>query len=112
MKILLVELTPQQIKHAKAENGERKRITHAVVCWNYGQIFGTEAQCRKYYSAWEKIFPALFDGGLEVKNHDFSNYESTFNLVNKLIAQNDELEKASQPHGKGEAKTAEPQLHT
>ena len=89
MKVLLIELTPEQIQRAKEANGSRKQITHAVVCGQYGQIFGTEKQCRKYYSAWSEIFPELFDGGREVSGEEPPSYESTFNLVNVLIEEND-----------------------
>ena len=29
------------------------RITHALVCGPYGQMFGTERQCLKYFTAWD-----------------------------------------------------------
>lgn len=89
MKVLLIELTQEQIQHAKEANGSRKQITHAIVCGQYGQLFGTEKQCRKYYSAWSEIFPGLFDGGREVSGEEPPSYESTFNLVNILIEEND-----------------------
>jgi len=92
MKVLLVELDNEQIQKAKKANGARKQITHAVVCGQYGQIFGTEKQCKKYYSAWSEIFPKLFDGGKEVKGYELASYESTFDLVNVLIAAHDRLE--------------------
>ncbi|MDZ7641685.1 MAG: hypothetical protein U5J62_06665 [Desulfurivibrio sp.] len=92
MKVLLVELEDEQIRKAKEANGARKQITHAVVCGEYGQIFGTEKQCRKYYSAWSEIFPKLFDGGKEVKGYEPASYESTFDLVNILIAAHDSRE--------------------
>lgn len=89
MKVILVELTADQIEKAKEINGGVKKITHALVCGRYGQIFGTEKQCRKYYSAWSRIFPKLFDGGEERKGYEPSSYESTFDLVNILISEND-----------------------
>lgn len=96
MKVLLVELDDEQIRKAKEANGARKQITHAVVCGEYGQFFGSEKQCRKYYSAWSEIFPKLFDGGKEVKGHEPASYESTFDLVNILIAAHDSVEKESE----------------
>ncbi|MAX33567.1 MAG: hypothetical protein CME72_10955 [Halomonadaceae bacterium] len=96
MKVLLVELNDEQIRKAKVANGARKQITHAVVCGEYGQIFGTEKKCRKYYSAWSEIFPKLFDGGKEEKGHEPASYESTFDLVNILIAAHDSLEEKSE----------------
>lgn len=96
MKVLLIELDDEQILKAKEVNGARKQISHAVVCGEYGQIFGTEKQCRKYYSAWSEIFPKLFDGGKEVKGHEPPSYESTFDLVNVLIAAHDSLEEESE----------------
>lgn len=91
MKVLLVELTPDQIEKAKAANGRRKQITHAVLCGSYGQIFGTEKHCRKYYSAWSKIFPRLFEGGEEVRGHELPSYKSTFNLVHILFEAHESL---------------------
>ena len=96
MKILLVELNKEQSLKAKEANGIRKKITHAVLCGEYGQIFGTEKHCRKYYSAWSKIFPKLFDGGKEVKGYEPASFKSTFDLVNILIAAYDSLEKISE----------------
>jgi len=96
MKVLLVELNEEQIRKAKVANGARKKITYAVVCGEYGQIFGTEKQCRKYYSAWSEMFPKLFDGGKEEKGHEPASYESTFDLVNILIPAHDSLEKKSE----------------
>jgi hypothetical protein len=34
---------------------------------------------------------------LETENHEITNYEATFNLVNKLIEVHDPLEKANNP---------------
>jgi len=97
MKVFLVELEDEQIRKAKEANGPRKQITHAVVCGEYGQVFGSEKQCRKYYSAWSEIFPKLFDGGKEVKGREPGGYESTFDLVNILIAAHDSLENKYEP---------------
>ncbi len=30
----------------------RKRITHALICGPYGQVFGTEKECLQYFTAW------------------------------------------------------------
>lgn len=91
MKVILAELQPEQIKKAKIANGQRKKITHAVICGEYGQMFGTERQCRKYYVAWSRVFPYVFDGGKEIKGHEPTSYESTFDLVNIIGAENDSL---------------------
>lgn len=95
-KVKLVALNSEQISMAKKENGERKQITHAVVCGKYGQIFGTEKYCRKYFTAWSEIFPYLFSGGEEVENMKINNFESTPELVMVLINAHDPLEKAAQ----------------
>lgn len=91
MKVILVELSSEQIEKAKEINGSGNKITYAVICGRYGQIFGTEKQCRKYYSAWSRIFPELFDGGEESISYEPPRYESTLNLVNILIAENDKI---------------------
>jgi hypothetical protein len=95
--LVLVSLNQQQIEKAKEINGARKQITHGLLCGPYGQMFGTEKQCRKYYSVWVNIFPLIFEKGLETENHEITNYEATFNLVNKLIEVHDPLEKANNP---------------
>ena len=64
--VLLVKLNAEQIKLAKHENGERTQISHAVVCGKYGQLFGTEKQCRKYYEVWKRIFPIYLQVGLKL----------------------------------------------
>jgi hypothetical protein len=94
MKVKLIELSDVQIQKVKAKNGERKTFTHAVLCGEYGQIFGTEQHCKKYFNAWSKIFPKLFDGGEFLSSYGIDDFTSTFDLVNILITKNDEIEKA------------------
>ena len=84
-RLILVRLSKEQIARAKEANGPRKRITHALLCGHYGQIFGTDKQCRKYYDAWKTIFPTLFSSHLETDDCEIAKYHSTFNLVSKLI---------------------------
>ena len=101
--LILVILSPEQIAKAKEINGRRKRITHALLCGPHGQIFGTEKQCLKYWSAWNPenrtpIFPKLFDKAVNTSRYEISDFESTFDLVNKLIAAEEK------------AKTPEPRL--
>ena len=74
-----------QIEQAKGANGQRKQITHALLCSPHGQIFGTEKQCRRYYAVWKTIFPKLFPSHFETKNWEIARYESTFGLVERLI---------------------------
>ena len=95
-ELLLVTLTDNQIEKAKEANGIRKRITHALLCLPYGQIFGTEKQCRKYFDAWNPnrtnpIFPQLFRRAAVVHDYFIKDFESTFNLVMILIEAQDEL---------------------
>ena len=100
--LILVSLSPEQIVKAKEINGKRKQITHALLCGPYGQMFGTEKQCLKYWSVWrpeyrieispgqyKAMFPNLFDKSVITNNYEISDFESTFNLVNKLIAAED-----------------------
>src|SRR5690554_5379181 len=94
-KVKLVKLNADQVALAKKENGERKKITHAVVCGDYGQMFGTEKQCEKYFSAWSHIFPYLFSGGQKLNNFEFESYKTTPELVMVLIDAHDPLEKAA-----------------
>ncbi len=104
-RILLVRLTADQIEKAKAANGRRRGITHALLCGPYGQIFGTETQCRKFFEAWrpenrievrpghfKSMFPNLFGDGAEKKS-DISDYKTTHNLVTRLIEAQQRCEK-------------------
>lgn len=95
--LVLVTLNEDQIEKSKDVNGKRKQITHALICGPHGQIFGTEKQCRKYFSVWVDIFPFLFDKKSETDEYKISNYESNFNLVNKLSKLHDPLENAVNP---------------
>jgi hypothetical protein len=54
--LVLAKLNDEQVALARQTNGARRRITHALLCGSYGQIFGTEKQCAKYYDAWGDIF--------------------------------------------------------
>ena len=96
--LTLVTLNSEQIVRAKETNGSRKRITRALICGPYGQLFGTEAQCLKYFEVWDpayrfevapgkfkSMFPNLFDKA--VRNDDFkiTEFQSTRNLTDKLI---------------------------
>jgi hypothetical protein len=84
-RLLLVTLTPEQVRRAKAVNGSRKQITHAVVCGSYGQLLGTKKHCEKYYFAWKGIFANIFDGSEETSTAELTDYASTFNLVTVLF---------------------------
>ena len=95
--LILVTLNQAQIIKAKDVNGKRKQISHALICGPRGQIFGTEKQCRKYYSVWVDIFPHLFNKGIETDEYEVSNYESNVDLVSKLIELHDPLEKEANP---------------
>jgi len=94
-ELVLVTLTDEQVVKAKEINGAKKRITHALLCGSLGQIFGTEKQCNKYYSAWNSIFPLVFNNGIETGSYNITDYESTFNLVNKIMERNDYLKKST-----------------
>ena len=83
--IVFAKLTPLQIELAKEANGKNKKITHAVLCGKYGQIFGTEKYCLKYFNVWKADMKKLFSKSLNSENAEIINYETTFNLVNILI---------------------------
>jgi hypothetical protein len=91
--LVLVTLTEQQILLATEKNGSRKTFTHALICGSYGQIFGTESHCRKYYKIWKDIFKNLFDEAIETNAFLITDYVSSFNLVNTLIEQNELIKK-------------------
>ncbi len=89
--LLLVKLNPEQIAKAKEVNGDRKKITHALLCGESGQIFGTEKYCTKYYSVWKDIFPLIFDKSSVSDDCTITEFESTFDLVNILGEKHDSL---------------------
>ena len=96
--LTLVILTQEQIAQAKKANGSRKRITHALVCGPHGQMFGTEKQCLKYFTAWdpdhrievapgqyEALFGDLFDKAVKTIAYAISDYRTTSELVTRLM---------------------------
>jgi hypothetical protein len=87
--LVLVSLNDDQISKAKEASGKRKLITHALVFGKYGTMFGTEKQCRKYYSAWKEIFKSLFGSCYETDNYDLKTYKCSGNVVMNLIAESD-----------------------
>lgn len=95
-ELVLVRLTPEQIARAKAVNGARRRITHGLICGPFGQRFGTELQCRKYFDAWnpankQAIFPRLFGKAIELDDYAITDFSSTDNLVTRLIEAQDRI---------------------
>lgn len=87
--LVFVALDAEQIAKAKAENGQRKRITHALVVGSYGVMFGTEKQCLKYYSVWKDIFKDLFGKCYETDQYNLTTYTSSGNVVMDLIEESD-----------------------
>ena len=96
--LTLVVLTPEQIDRAKEANGARSRITHALVCGPYGQMFGTERQCRKYFTLWDpdhriEVAPGksqapyadLFDRAVTTTAFAIVDYRTTPGLAAQLI---------------------------
>ena len=94
--LILVALSPEQIQHAKDVNGNRKQITHALICGPYGQLFGAKKQCLKYFEAWDPsnlqpIFPKLFDEAVEIDEYRITDYESTWDLVGIMMEVQDSI---------------------
>ncbi len=87
--LTLVTLNQDQITKAKTFSGGRSRPTHALLCGPYGQIIGTKKHCMKYFVAWRDIFKSLFSDALETDGHPVDDFDSTFNLVNILIEEDD-----------------------
>ena len=96
--LTLVVLTPEQIVLAREANGSRKRITHALVCGPYGQMFGTEQECRKYFTLWDPDhrvevapgqfrapFAELFDKAVKTTAYAISDYRTTPDLAARLM---------------------------
>ena len=93
LPLVLVALTADQIDRAKEANGRRKQITHALICGDYGQMFGTERQCRKYFDVWKTIFRPLFSKVHRTKKYSVLDYTTTGNLVMRLIEADDKRAK-------------------
>ncbi|MYD97658.1 MAG: hypothetical protein F4X98_09760 [Gammaproteobacteria bacterium] len=96
--LTLVILTQEQIARAREANGSRKRITHALVCGPYGQMFGTEQQCLRYFTLWDPDhrievapgqfrapFAELFDKAVKTTAYAISDYRTTPDLVTRLM---------------------------
>ena len=89
--LVLVSLNKDQISKAKDVNGKRRKITHALVCGKYGTMFGTEKQCRKYYSVWKEVFKNLFGNCCETGSYELSTYQCSGDVVMELIAESDKF---------------------
>ena len=105
--LTLVILTREQIAQAKEANGRRNRITHALVCGPHGQMFGTEKQCLKYFTAWdpdhrievapgqyEALFGDLFDKAVKTTACAITDFRTTPELVTRLMEASDKLPRA------------------
>ena len=91
-RLILAKLNPEQIEKAKEVNGKSKRITHVLIAGSYGNRFGTEKQCLKYYNAWKDIFKELFSESRKVEEiENVIDWETTFDLVNILFDKKDSL---------------------
>ena len=91
-ELILVTLNDAQMVKAKQANGERERITTALVCGNHGQLFGTDNRCRKYYDTWSEIYPELFSRAYETGDYDgFDSFHTTPELTSILIDASDEI---------------------
>ncbi|MCY4004155.1 MAG: hypothetical protein OXF33_10670 [Rhodospirillales bacterium] len=96
--LTLVILTREQIARAREANGRRKRITHALVCGPYGQMFGTEQECLKYFTLWDPdhrievapgqfqaLFADLFDKAVKTTAYAIGDYRTTPDLATRLM---------------------------
>lgn len=83
--LVLTALTSEQIRRAKEANGKRRRITHALICGPYGQMFGTENECWKYYATWREIFPELFEQAYQLLVIDDSEFAGDFESTGGLV---------------------------
>lgn len=96
--LILVTLNAEQIKRAREANGRRKRITHALICGPYGQMFGTERECLKYFVAWDPDhrievapgqfrtpFADLFDKAVRTIVYPITDYRTTPDLAMRLM---------------------------
>ena len=96
--LILVALDAEQIARAKEANGHRKRITHALVCGPYGQMFGTEKECLRYFTAWDPdhrievapgqfraLFADLFDKAVRTIAYPITDYRTTPDLAARLM---------------------------
>lgn len=95
--LTLVILTAEQISRAKEVNGRRIRITHALICGPYGQVFGTEKECLQYFTAWDPdhrievapgqyraLFADLFDEAVKTTAYPITDQGTTAALGKQL----------------------------
>ena len=88
--LVLVKLNEEQRRWARdARPTSKKNITHAVLCGPYGQLFGTEIQCRDKFDLWRIVFKRLFRRAYESDNCVLTDYTSTADLVAILIDEDD-----------------------
>lgn len=92
--IILVKLSQSQIESAKLILGKRSSPTHALLCGKFGQIFGTEKHCVKYFTAWKEIFKNIFPKSLITDDYEITDFTNTFNLVNIIGEQQMKTEKS------------------
>lgn len=83
--LVLVKLNREQIASARQANEKPKGITHALICGRYGQMFGTEKQCLKYYKLWSDQFASRFSMWIRSRSYSIEDFRSTFNLRERLI---------------------------
>jgi len=89
-KLILVKLDNDQILKFQAANDTKMKITHALLCGSFGQIFNSEKHCRQRYESWSKMFSGIFSEISESGSHEINDYTKTHNLVIKLFSKRDE----------------------
>ncbi len=96
--LTLVVLNAEQIARARKANGRRTRITHALICGPYGQMFGTEKECLRHFVAWDPDhriefapgqlqtpFADLFDRAVRTIAYPITDYRTTADLAKRLM---------------------------
>ena len=91
--LIMAALDDEQVAKAKQANGKNRRITHVVICGDYGRVFGTYNQCARHFSFFKNTFKKLFFEAKIVDSCRINDYQDTFEIENVLFAKIYEKEK-------------------
>ena len=56
-----------------------------MLCGSYGNIFGTEKNCRKYFSVWSRIYTDIFHEYYETNDIEIIDFNITSDLSIQLV---------------------------
>ena len=99
--LIMATLTNEQIVKAKRYNGKGRRMTHVIICGEYGKVFGTEIQCLRLFSILKNTFRKLFSDVKIIESCQLTTYKETKNiedvLFSKIYEKREKIENKPQP---------------